>query len=219
MRGRFGLCLWLPLVLGVGCTYTDKMPLPVDTVIAETKMKSDRPKLFLDEMSDWTAMPLMVPYLLLSVTHDKMTPRKNVARRLWYKAEDEGADVVRILPPVLNPPNLRTTAICYRWLSCRLGFIADDAGFVLEAGSARGAGILEGDRVISVSGARFETGHDAKNYGFYNAMWRLKAGDAVELVWIRPGVGKMKASLACEPNDSSYLTVKDSLEWEPRPVY
>ena len=82
-----------------------------------------------------------------------------------------------------------SSGLCCRLASATLGIVTDDTNMVMTLPpEIRQSGIQEGDSLLSVNGIPWSSRADS-------ALWRLyvklSPGDEVELVWLRPGIGRM----------------------------
>ncbi len=104
-------------------------------------------------------------------------------------------------------------AYCYRLSPVRLGIECDPDGMVvaIEEGS-RTSGLVEGDRLLSLSGARIMYGTDFAKSPHYRKLIALKPGDEAQIVWIRPGTGRMEGKLLCLANPPVHLELPDALQ-------
>ncbi|MCC7537866.1 MAG: hypothetical protein IT379_16700 [Deltaproteobacteria bacterium] len=86
-------------------------------------------------------------------------------------------------------------ATAFRLAPTRLGFGLDDSGMVISVDDRiRSSGLLEGDTVTSVAGQPLERGERWFSSPHYSVLLRGQPDQAVELVWIRPGTGRMSGT-------------------------
>ena len=93
----------------------------------------------------------------------------------------------------------------YRIAPFRVGVLSDETGMVVAmTEDSRESGIQEGDKLISVNGKPVgRNGGVASD--FDSVAHALAPGQVVELVWIRPGTGRMSGSVELGENDVSEL--------------
>lgn len=84
-----------------------------------------------------------------------------------------------------------------------LPFRFDESGMIRQRiDAAACSGVLEGDTVVGVAGAPIVRGAiDSPHYG---AMLALRVGGAVNVDVIRPGAGKIAASVRCIENPCTF---------------
>ncbi len=76
--------------------------------------------------------------------------------------------------------------------------------------------LLEGDKIITLGGVRFEgDGRNSKQL-FYR--WSLKPGTEISIIWLRPGGGRMEGKCKAIENPHTHLALPDAVEWKPVPV-
>jgi hypothetical protein len=89
--------------------------------------------------------------------------------------------------------------VCFRLPRARTGVRLDEKGMVTSlAAHAVDAGLLEGDTLISIGG-RSVTPKDF-NSPHYFSLLNASEGDEVDVVWIRPGTGRMSGKIRLGPN-------------------
>jgi len=204
------------LALSSGCVHTVEHELSITKAVREASTpKSGRPKLFMDEWVEWRRMPFLIPFATLGMTHDALTARESLARRAWYRGEKAKADVIRLMVPEELPPNMQTTAVYYRLGPCDPGFQVDRNGMVIDVGTAKEAGLLEGDKAMYLDGVEVELWHGARSFSCYERLWTLRPGDTAVLQWIRPGTGKMEGKITMQANPPRHKDMQDSLQWKP----
>ncbi|MCA8976784.1 MAG: hypothetical protein KDC98_18825 [Planctomycetes bacterium] len=83
--------------------------------------------------------------------------------------------------------------ICYRLAPVALGLMWDDRCMVLVVDEELRAecAIQEGDTVMSIGGLSVRRNNDNPLSDFDAARLALRPGQSVEIVWIRPGTGRM----------------------------
>lgn len=90
---------------------------------------------------------------------------------------------------------------CYRVLPAQLGLTWDTSGMVLVASAdAKKSGILEGDRILSVAGVSVQVGAKSHLSAHHRVLLEHAVGDELQLVWIRPGTGRMEGLVKLQPN-------------------
>lgn len=197
---------------------------------------SHPPKLLFVEDVPPSDFPALVPYAVIGALAGEGS--KNLAARaIWRKASAINADVVivesagtvyggsvsqyvgygaAVSTPVYEHMYRGT---CFKLAPFRLGLTFNSKAMVVTASDeARQAGVLEGDTLLAVSGLAVELEGPAMS-PHLDMYRRHKAGDEIELVWIRPGVGRMSGKLRALSNDGSYLDVPSSVDWDlPSPT-
>lgn len=88
---------------------------------------------------------------------------------------------------------------CFRLAPVSLGFVADANWMVtLVEEPARSIGLLEGDSVQLIDGADVKPRTPQEVPPWLAAALSKKPGDIVEVVWIRPGTGRMRGKLTLQ---------------------
>lgn len=92
-------------------------------------------------------------------------------------------------------------AVAYRIAPCKAGVTWDESGMITAvADPARACGIQEGDRIVSFAGTPVSLGEQWAMSPHYVKIFELKPGEETELVWIRPGTGRMSGKVKLLPN-------------------
>lgn len=100
---------------------------------------------------------------------------------------------------------------CYRLSPVRLGFSSDTDGMVVALeDSARKSGMQEGDHLVSIDGAPVDKGANTLKSPHYRKMLKMKPGQEVTLVWIRPGTGRMEGKIVCLANPPKHIALPDA---------
>lgn len=84
----------------------------------------------------------------------------------------------------------------YRYQAARIGIRWSEDGMVtaITNQGLYDAGLLEGDTMISIDGIPFPKSQDAQDAWHAHTLgW--KPGDEIELIWIRPGEGRMQGTI------------------------
>lgn len=92
------------------------------------------------------------------------------------------------------------SGLCFRAASSRLGIHWDRGRMVTSISpesDARENGLLEGDTVLSVAGK--SVAEDSLRSPHNAALLDIEPGDAVPVVWIRPGGGRMESTVTALP--------------------
>jgi len=104
-------------------------------------------------------------------------------------------------------------AYCYRLSPVQLGVDCDGDGMVVAVrDESRKSGIIEGDHLVSLDGLPIKYGKDFSKSPHLRKLLKLKPGDEVTLVWIRPGTGRMEGKLTCLENPPIHLSLPDARE-------
>jgi hypothetical protein len=168
-------------------------------------------------------LPLAVPYIALAGVGDMS--HESLAKKIPNYLEEMGWPDIIIWDPEgsqttgavssylgfgLSTTSLVTqqaiSAVALRVAQTSLGLRLGSDSMVMHVhDDARASGILEGDRLVSVDGLEVQTGPNAWGSAHYQVMLRGKVGQPVQLVWIRPGTGRMEGTSTLLPNDRSRL--------------
>lgn len=89
-----------------------------------------------------------------------------------------------------------------------LPFQLNDQGMVLAIQPQGGVqGLQEGDTVLSLNGVAIETDPARRlSSSWWNERLRIKPGDTIAIVAVRPGTGRVTGTVNALPNPRSYLT-------------
>lgn len=97
-------------------------------------------------------------------------------------------------------------AFGFRLAPTMLGLRADASAMVTFVEEpVRACGIQEGDTLVTVAGKSFLRGEKWWNSPHYQVLLRSQPGQAVELIWIRPGTGRMSGRLQLMASDRAAL--------------
>jgi hypothetical protein len=124
------------------------------------------------------------------------------------------------VPLTTTTTGTATTAYAMRALRARLPFAyAASTAIVmdvLDRGAVTG-GLLEGDVLATIDGAPAIPPKDWPTWTFYARMLEHVPGDAVDVTWVRAGVGKMSGKAKLLPPLAPHLKVADSIDvtWMP----
>lgn len=181
---------------------------------------------------DESSLPEFVPYCILFHTSSGRTRAKAI-RQLWHRADELGADLVWASEREMinvgafstylgfgitkHTPSSKSVvrATLFRRPPGRLGLGTDEEGMVvlIDGDGPRDAGLLEGDRILSVDGALWSKPGDTLRAPRFARLSTAKPGDQLKLVWIRPGVGRMEGDLEVVPN-RRLPEIEPSVSWE-----
>lgn len=92
------------------------------------------------------------------------------------------------------------SGLCFRTAKARLGIHWDRSRMVTAISAesdARENGLLEGDTVLSIAGKSLA--EDSIRSPHNAAILDIEPGDAVQIVWIRPGGGRMESTITALP--------------------
>lgn len=110
-----------------------------------------------------------------------------------------------------NQYAIAMSTCCYRLSPVRLGFWFDEDGMVVAINAeTRNSGLLEGDTVVSVAGSPVLKRDGFLRSPHYRKVIKMKPGDEVTVVWIRPGTGRMEGKVTCLPNPPTHLELPDA---------
>lgn len=103
--------------------------------------------------------------------------------------------------------------VLYRIGGAALPLACNDAGMVVTVhDAARRSGVLEGDSLLSIAGKPVAFGEKWIRSAHHEVLLHAKPGDEVELVWVRPGTGRMAGVVSLLANDRRrYLQLP---EWD-----
>lgn len=105
--------------------------------------------------------------------------------------------------------------LCFRLCPASTGIKIGDNGLVLVKGdAAAAAGILEGDTLLSLGGKTITTGEQWMNSPHYSVLLTSQPGTEIELVWIRPGTGRMSGKMRLQPNPPNHIASGKALTLE-----
>lgn len=232
---RYLLCL----LLLTSCISVKVQKLPAYN-IAINMESLDRPKLFYGNTVDKNVMPSMVPYAIINCIAKSTIDTEYMTRRVWTKAAEVKADVVflsNVMPayagtlhtnygfgiatsqPVYHQ---QLVGVCFRICPGGLGLSTDMKGMIIvikENSKLKQIGLLEGDRLLSINNVPLRPieNRDPVFDEYYSELLKLKPGDEVKLVWIRPGVGRMDGTTKMLQNKEMDLNLPDAIPWEPPP--
>ncbi len=117
-----------------------------------------------------------------------------------------GAVAFGFSTPVYQRP---LSAICYRLATAKLGVRWDETGMIVTAtDEAKAAGLLEGDRIVSINGTPVEIGARALRSGHHSRFLEISPGAEVQVIWIRPGTGRMEGKVVAQENPPVHLKLK-----------
>src|SRR2546426_2649400 len=174
--------IWVLLLAATGCASvrTELQKLP-PYAVATRMAHAEHPKLLLHETVDENSLPALTPYAVISATGASAAAKQSIIRRIWQEAADIGADIVIVadLGTVsagsvstyygfgvsVNEPIYakEMRGLCYRVPPANVGFQTDESAMVVSIApesNLRAAGLLEGDKMISVNGAVYSSGTD-----------------------------------------------------------
>lgn len=233
---RTAQVLLIALIAGsTGCVVIHEQKLPAYDLATKTACAA-RPRLFFAEQVDPQMLPVLCPFLSLEASSRDFA-NESIKRDLWEKAVEYKADVIVTYDAgpqyagsiatywgfgisTSQPLYAYTVrAICYRICPARLGVQTDESGMVTviaPESDLRKAGLLEGDKLLSINGMGFTPG-PAITSAHWIQLLKLQVGDEVNLVWIRPGAGRMEGIVKAYPNGPMPIPLADSLEWKDPP--
>ena len=101
--------------------------------------------------------------------------------------------------------------VCWRLAPVSLGFqLRTRDGVVLRCPPRDrfdGAELLEGDELLTLDDVPLRYGDRWMFSPHWKRLAELRVGDSVELVWLRPGVGRMNGRLRVVTNDTSWRSL------------
>jgi hypothetical protein len=103
--------------------------------------------------------------------------------------------------------------VCCRLAPVRLGIHWDDAGIIMTIeDTARGSGIKEGDKIVSIANAPVLIGAKWMQSLHYLRLLQLQADTQVRLVWTRPGTGQREGLLTLVANPLTFVEVPGEID-------
>lgn len=223
------LFLFLAATLS-GCVQTDTKKLGTyDRAMAMPT--SGETRVFVANQVDWEKMPAAVPFVVTRAgSGDRLYTATLVENIL-----DEQSPLRPDFILVGEPGSFQSGAISnhigygmfistpiygrfidawgYRLRPSRFPWHVDNDGTLLvirDGSNLREAGMLEGDRILSVAGIAFPKKDDANPTSYLNAMLDLPVGASVEVVWIRAGTGRMSGIVKTVENPPIHLALPDA---------
>jgi hypothetical protein len=113
---------------------------------------------------------------------------------------------------------LLLVGVCCRLAPVRLGIHWDDAGIIMAIeDTARGSGIEEGDKIVSIANAPVLIGAKWMQSPHYLRLLQLQADTQVRLVWTRPGTGRSEGLLTLVANPLTFLGFPGGIEMSSQP--
>lgn len=223
--------LGMGVFCGTGCISTSIQRLPTFEMAAK-KPAAQNPVLLFDEDVDLSLMPVAVPFAAVLSWGGELVSRDALARAGWREAKslhsdfsicgELGVSSAGILTTdygsfAVSQPLLRKSmmTLCFRICPAKLGmrFAPDGSLSVVdEDGSAKEAGLTEGDKPVSIDGIPIEAGN-LKSAHFRRTL-QILPGEAVKFVWIRPGTGRMEGLGIARPNSRTLNGLLDSIPAE-----
>lgn len=108
--------------------------------------------------------------------------------------------------------------VCCRLAPVRLGIHWNDAGIIMAIeDTARGSGIQEGDKIVSIANAPVLIGAQWMHSPHYLRLLQLQADTQVRLVWTRPGTGRGEGLLTLGPNPLTFSDSSGGIEISSQP--
>ncbi len=218
--------LLLLLVLATpACLSAEVSTLPAHRLVEGEELGEEPPLFLLDDV-DRSRIPAGIPIGVIEVRGDSDTSVKALANRAAQEARSLRAEYVlmeragHVLElvsgpaPILFPSstlaNRRSAvSVAYRIAPARLGVETNSMNMVLAIDNPdlSAAGLLEGDTLLSVDDALYEPLDLRSPYLGRQFHWR--PGMTVDVVWIRPGTGRMEGSAALIENPPVHLELRD----------
>jgi hypothetical protein len=159
-------------------------------------------------------IPVMVPFAAVHGDFESGTSENSQARALKEQAVLQGilADILVFYPQEssyagstsqyvglgisVSSANYRprSTVFCYRACPAYVGIKRNEMQMItwVTEELREEAGIQEGDTLVSVNGHSVTTNTGQYTSAFDGELLRLREGDEVRLIWIRPGTGRME---------------------------
>lgn len=112
--------------------------------------------------------------------------------------------------PVSRP---QAVGYCMRLAPCIVGYVPDSTGMIVGlSDTAREAGMQEGDKVLSINGHAVEAPPGGMAPWHAESL-QMKVGDEVDVVWIRPGAGRMQGKVKMQPNRVLSPSIPSLVQW------
>lgn len=221
------ICVIAALFL-VGCQnvrhHVHELPL-YQAVVPTLAPKADREPPIVVHADQWTPAdgPQLYPFALIKLAGND---EASVARRMEREGHRVGAEVV-----IASDAGQQYTGsvgtywgfgvsssaptfvkqfigVCYRVAESRCGIAYDDTGMVTGLGAgAREAGLLEGDRIVTLNGLAVQIGEHWYRSPHFRLLHDLEPGSEIEAVWIRPGAGRMSGTFLTLPNEGDLSAI------------
>jgi hypothetical protein len=226
--------LALALVLVVGCKAPATMTkLPAFAQAVQAKPAAEV-RCYFAESVDADVLPGLIPYAYLQGAHAGRDDREKKARVIARYARDD----LKIAPDLIifhdNGTNYAGSVstywgfgistsepiyqasmvgVCYRLAPARAGMRWDETGMIVSLSDlARAAGLLEGDKIVSIAGSVVMFGKAADKSPHIARAMSWHPGEKVEVVWIRPGTGRMSGKVALAENPPIHLQLAPDID-------
>lgn len=198
---------------------------------------------FESKSTDSSRLPQLVPFAAITAPYN--THREYAAHVIGREAEWQNlypevvmlwdgesyyAGSVTAAPAVLPGSNdiefdssepkckLLLVGVCCRLAPVRLGIHWDDAGIIMAIeDTARGSGIEEGDKIVSIANAPVLIGAKWMQSPHYLRLLQLHVDTQVRLVWIRPGTGRSEGLLTLAANPLTFSEFPGGIEMSSQP--
>jgi hypothetical protein len=203
--------------------------------LASRMGRPENPKLFYRDSIDMQQLPACQLFAVISATSGSSS-WEAMARRIWQEGAELGADLIILQQgdkvyagSVGNYWGFGVTTTqpvyhdllfggCFKIPAGRLGLFSDETGMIIvltEGGHAREAGLLEGDKILSMDGVPWDK---SQNSGLPTKLLGLRPDQVVNLVCVRPGTGRLEGKVKCIPNPPVHLNLPDVFPWNPPEV-
>lgn len=190
-------------------------------------------RVYYPEQIDTSQLPAAVPVASIGVAATDRLDRDALAGRALSEAKEIGADFVVVgldtsyqtgayhqyvgYGAGFSSPTYGTQlqAVAYRVCPSKLGVQVDGTQMVVSITneSVREAGLLEGDRLISINGRVMEASLSSQHF---LALLEIQPGDSFEMIWVRPGEGRLQGAGVAMPNPPTHLSLPSSTSVKTR---
>lgn len=191
-----------------------------------------RPKVFFTNMIDRDMLPAMVPYVKLVARFNVRDGIHDTLQSLAYRSMEFQPDVVLLYKGGARRSGATSlywgsgvtthhdnyvhsaVAVVCRLAPSRLHYRLDDEGLVVDLDEGmRAAGLLEGDKLVSVDRVA-ANGKRKLVHPVHERMLKWQVGDELKVVWIRSEVGRQEGIARTSENTDDYLGIVDSIVWD-----
>jgi len=229
------------------CSTVSESPfsLPAETIAVQVGPQPEtglQPRIFLADAVEAVALSELAPYCGKQFAFAEPADETKCAREATRRLIESRPDAILVVPsrpemtgvttsffanpfvPGLVPissSHYRTAFVGYamRAMRCRLPFTYSvTTGIVTDIpDKSASPGLLEGDVVTMIDGAPALPPKAWPSWTLYARLLEHKAGDSVEVSWVRAGIGKMSGKTTLAPPVSPHREARDSIstQWMP----
>lgn len=193
-------------------------------------------KVFVADQVDWNAMPSCVAFAATRARTGSDLSTATMVEKIVEEHANHRPDILLVGDPksfqsgsfsnhvgfgmFMTTPTYGKfiDATAFRLCPSMIPWRVDKDGtlIVIEDGSnLRAAGLLEGDRILSVGGNPIPKEGDSPANGYWNARLKMPVGAEVEVVWIRAGTGRMSGKIKTIANPPIHLKIPSAVFERP----